>query len=358
MYHVSHICSHSGEKIRRDICALVECVSSARGTIVQTRTMRTGLALTSLGLGAAQLGNLYRETTDREVTDTMDAAWAGGIRYYDTAPHYGVGLSERRLGEHLRTRPRDEFVVSTKVGRLLVPSPETAHERDAHGFDVAADPVRRWDFSRDGIRRSVEDSLTRTGLDRFDIIYLHDPDDHFDQASTEGIDALIELREQGLVTSVGAGMNHTAPLVELIRRADVDVVMCAGRFTLLDDEALQTLLPLAHERDIAVVAAGVFNSGLLSTSRPQPDAQFDYRPAPQSMIERVNAIADVCEAHGVTVPQAAIAYVSRHPAVVSVVLGARGSRQVTENIARAEAEIPDAAWADLEAAGLIAGIPA
>ncbi|MDY0908217.1 aldo/keto reductase [Microbacterium sp. CFBP9034] len=325
---------------------------------MQTRAMRRGLELTLLGLGAAQLGNLYRVTTEQEVVDTVDAAWDCGIRYFDTAPHYGVGLSERRLGEQLRRRPRDEYVVSTKVGRLLEPSPGTAHERDAQGFDVPADPVRRWDFTRDGVLRSVEESLERTGLDRFDIVYLHDPDDHFDVASTEGIGALIELREQGVVSAVGAGMNHAAPLAELIRRADVDILMCAGRFTLLDGEALDELLPLALERDVAIVAAAVYNSGLLSTPRPAPDAMFDYLPAPPALLARVNAIADRCEAHGVTVPEAAIAYVARHPAIVSVVLGARGRGQVTQNAARAAASIPDDLWRDLAETGLIPKDPA
>ncbi len=314
---------------------------------MRTRPTRQGLELTELGLGAAQLGNLYRPTTDDEVSATIDAAWHSGIRYFDTAPHYGVGLSERRIGEHLRGRPRNDFVISTKVGRVLVPSPRTAHERDPEGFDVPADPRRVWDFSRDGILRSVADSLERTGLERFDILYLHDPDDHFEQASTEGIGALIELREQGVVTAVGAGMNHAAPLAELIRRADVDLVMCAGRFTLIDDEALTDLLPLAVERKVGVVAAGVYNSGLLSTPRPAPGAVFDYQPAPEELIARVNRIADVCERHGVTVPDAAIAYVLRHPAIVSVVLGARGAHQVHSNVQRAQAPVPAALWREL-----------
>ncbi|WP_374315386.1 aldo/keto reductase [Microbacterium sp.] len=320
---------------------------------MRTRALRHGLELTELGLGAAQLGNLYRVTTDDEVVQTVDSAWEGGIRYFDTAPHYGVGLSERRLGAQLRRRPRDEYVVSTKVGRLLVPSPATAHERDPQGFDVPADPTRAWDFSRDGILRSVEASLERTGLDRFDILYLHDPDEHFDQASTDGIGALIELREQGVVRAVGAGMNHAAPLAELIRRADVDVVMCAGRFTLLDHSAAEALLPLALERGVGIVAAGVYNSGLLSTARPPADATYDYAPAPAALIERAHAIADVCERHGVTLPQAAVAYVLRHPAVVSVVLGARGRSQVEQNLARAQQPVPDALWHELADGGLI-----
>lgn len=320
---------------------------------MRTRATPRGPELTQLGLGAAQLGNLYRVTTDDEVTATVDAAWDGGIRTFDTAPHYGVGLSERRLGAELRRRPRGEYVISTKVGRLLVPSPETAHERDGQGFDVPADPRREWDFSRDGVLRSVEASLERTGLDRFDILYLHDPDDHFEQASTEGIGALIELREQGLVTAVGAGMNHAAPLAELIRRADVDIVMCAGRFTLLDDEALAELLPLASERGVGVVAAAVYNSGLLAKPRPDAGARYDYQAAPSDLIARANRIADVCERHGVTLPDAAIAYVLRHPAVVSVVLGARGAAQVRSNVERAETTIPDAVWHELADAELI-----
>jgi D-threo-aldose 1-dehydrogenase len=323
------------------------------GMTMRTRATPRGLALTALGLGAAQLGNLYRVTADDEVTATVDSAWESGIRYFDTAPHYGVGLSERRLGAELRRRPRDEYVISTKVGRLLVPSPETAHERDDQGFDVPADRRREWDFSRDGVLRSVEASLERTGLDRFDILYLHDPDDHFEQASTEGIGALIELREQGLVTAVGAGMNHAAPLAELIRRADVDIVMCAGRFTLLDDEALVELLPLASERGVGVVAAAVYNSGLLARPRPDPGARYDYQTASSDLIARANRIADVCERHGVTLPDAAIAYVLRHPAVVSVVLGARGAGQVRANAERAATPVPDAVWRELADAELI-----
>ncbi|RLK46578.1 aldo/keto reductase [Microbacterium telephonicum] len=322
---------------------------------MRTRAVRRGrpLELTELGLGAAQLGNLYRETTDAETVATVEAAWEAGIRYFDTAPHYGVGLSERRLGAQLAARPRDEYVLSTKVGRLLVPSPDTADERDAHGFDVPADPVRAWDFSRDGILRSVEQSLERLGLDRIDILYLHDPDDHFAQASTEGIGALIELRDQGVVAAVGAGMNDAAPLAELIRRADVDVVMCAGRYTLLDDRAAAELLPLALDRGVGVVIAGVYNSGLLSTARPAPNATFDYLPASPEIRARAERAADIAEAHGVTLPDAALAYVRRHPAVVSVVVGARGRDQVEQNAQRARTVVPEALWADLAAAGII-----
>lgn len=324
---------------------------------MRTRASARGLQLTELGLGAAQFGNLYRETTLAEVAETVDVAWDAGIRYFDTAPHYGLGLSERRLGEQLRSRPRDEFLISTKVGKMLVPSPERAHLRDDEGFDVPAETRRVFDFSRDAVLRSIEQSLDRLGLDRLDIAYLHDPENHFEQASTEGIGALIELREQGVLAAVGAGMNFAAPLAELIRRADVDLLMCAGRFTLLDGEALDELLPLALERNVGVVVAGVYNSGLLGRDRPTPDATFDYGPAPAELISRANRIAEVCEAHGVSLPAAAMNYVFRHPAVVCVVMGARGGAQASQNIERYATTIPEAVWHELAAAELIRDVP-
>lgn len=323
---------------------------------MKTRSTQRGLELTEIGLGAAQLGNLYRETTDVEVKEGVAAAWNAGVRYFDTAPHYGLGLSERRLGEQLRAHPREEYVISSKVGKLLVDNPEGSDRMDDEGYAVPASVKRQWDFSRDGILRSVESSLARTGLDHFDVLYLHDAENHFEQASTEGIGALIELREQGVVKAVGAGMNYAEPLAELIRRADVDLVMCAGRFTLIDDTALADLMPLAVERHVGVVVAGVYNSGLLGRPRPRPDSTFDYGPVPPALFERASRVADACEAHGVTLPEAAIAYVLRHPAVVSVVVGARGGDQTRSNVDRYAATMPDGLWHDLEAAGLTAAL--
>ena len=320
---------------------------------MRERATKRGIELTELGLGAAQFGNLYRETTDAQVAGAVEAAWDGGIRYFDTAPHYGLGLSERRLGAALRERPRDEFVLSTKVGRLLVPSPETADRLDDEGFAVPADTRRQWDFSRDGILRSVEASLERLGLDRIDVLYMHDPDDHFEAASTTGVQALIELREQGIVGAVGAGMNQSALLAELIRRADVDHVMLAGRYTLLEQGALDDLLPLALERGVGVVIAGVYNSGLLGRNRPPAGAMYNYEPAPAELIDRANRIADVCESHGVSLPQAALAYPLRHPAVVSVVVGARDGDQVRDTLDRYATAVPEDLWGDLRSAGLL-----
>ncbi len=320
---------------------------------MRTRALRNGVVLTELGLGTAQFGNLYRETTDEEAAGAAQAAWDAGIRYFDTAPHYGLGLSERRLGSFLATKPRDAYVVSSKVGRLLVPSPETALEQDGEGFAVPATTRRAWDFSREGILRSVDATLERMGLDHIDIAYLHDPDDHLPQAFGEGIEALIELRSQGVVRAVGAGMNQSAALAELIRRADVDVVMVAGRLSLLDQEAARILLPLAAERQVGVVAAGVYNSGLLSSPRPAPDGKYDYQDAPAHLVDRARAIAEVSERHGVTLPEAAIAFPLLDPVVVSVVVGARTPAQVEGNVARYSASVPDALWQDLRSAALL-----
>ncbi|CAM5232616.1 Aldo/keto reductase OS=Streptomyces tendae OX=1932 GN=F3L20_16105 PE=4 SV=1 [Streptomyces tendae] len=324
---------------------------------MRSRTLARGPRLTELGLGAAQLGNLARETSCTDARGAVDAAWDSGVRYFDTAPHYGLGLSERRLGAALARRPRAEYTVSTKVGRLLVPSPKTAHRRDDGGFAVPAAFRRDWDFSRDGILRSLEGSLTRLGLDHVDIVYLHDPDDHWQQASTTGVDTLVDLRDQGVVKAVGVGMNQAAMLTEFVRRSDVDLVMVAGRHTLLDQSARDELLPLARERGVGVVAAAVYNSGLLAADRPPSDATYDYRPAPRELITRAGALADVCERHGVTLPEAAIAYPLRHPAVVSVVLGARDARQSRTNAQRLATRVPDALWAELAGLGLLPDIP-
>ncbi len=320
---------------------------------MRTRSLRDGLSLSEVGVGAAQFGNLYRETNDAESTAAVVAAWDAGIRYFDTAPHYGLGLSETRLGAALAGYSRDQFVVSTKVGRLLIPTPANRDQLDPDGFVVPAAFARRWDFSRDGILRSVEGSLERLGLDRIDILYLHDPDDHWEEASTTGVDALIELREQGVVRAVGAGMNQSAMLAEFVRRCDVDIVMMAGRFTLLEQGALDDLLPLARERGVGVVAAAVYNSGLLSHPTVADDAMYNYEPAPRELIARAQAIAGVCARHGVELPEAAMQFPLQHPAVVSVVAGARTAEQVLSNVRRSEAPIPSSLWEELRDSGLV-----
>jgi D-threo-aldose 1-dehydrogenase len=307
-----------------------------------------------MSLGCSQLGNLYRAITDDEASATVEAAWERGIRYFDTAPHYGLGLSEQRLGAALADRPRDAYVVSTKVGRLLE-AVEVVTGRDGEGFDVPAAYRRIWDFSREGVLRSLETSLERLGLDRVDIVYLHDPDEHRDDALRHAYPALEELRAQGVVSSIGAGMNQTAMLADFARHTDMDTFMLAGRYTLLEQEALDELLPLCEERGIRVVAAGVFNSGLLASSEPSRDARYDYAEAPEEVVGRARRIARLCEQHGVSLPAAAIAFPLAHPAVVSVCIGARSAAQVERNVDLHEHGVPPALWLALRERGLLRG---
>jgi D-threo-aldose 1-dehydrogenase len=307
--------------------------------------------VTPLGLGCAQLGNLYRAMPDEQASAVVDAAWDAGVRYFDTAPHYGLGLSERRLGRALAGRPRAEFTVSTKVGRLLIPDPAGAGERDTEGFDVPAAFRRRRDYSRDGVLRSLESSLERLGLDRVDIAFVHDPEDHVEVALREALPTLVSLREQGVLGGIGLGMNFADVLARFIRESDVDTVMIAGRYTLLEQPALDELLPLCMERGVSVMAAGVFNSGILAA--PKPGATYDYVDAPAEIAVKARRIAEICARHGVELPAAAIALPAAHPAVASVVVGASTPDQIRANAARAATPIPPPLWTDLIAENLL-----
>ncbi|GAB3432456.1 aldo/keto reductase [Actinophytocola sediminis] len=289
--------------------------------------------------------------SDETAAQIVDTAWTHGIRYFDTAPHYGLGLSEQRLGAALADRPRADYLLSTKVGRLLVDNPGGANERDTDGFDVPATRVRRRDYTRDGVLRSLESSLTRLGTDRIDIAFVHDPENHVDEVLRGALPALIELRDQGVLTGIGLGMNFHDVLARFVRAADVDVVMIAGRYTLLEQPALDELLPLCAERGVSVMAAGVFNSGILAA--PRPGRTYNYTDAPPELLARATRIAEVCARHGVTLPEAAIALPAGHPAVASVVLGASSPAQVETNAARAAARIPRALWTDLIATNLL-----
>jgi D-threo-aldose 1-dehydrogenase len=314
---------------------------------------RGGLRVGPHAFGSAPIANLGRPVEDDEWTGAVPAAWEAGVRYFDTAPHYGLGLAERRLAEALDRRPRDELVVSTKVGRLLEPRDNPQRRRDREGFAVPADLRRVRDYSREGVRRSLESSLERLELDRLDILFVHDPDDHEQPALDGAFPALEELRAQGAITSYGAGMNQSAMLARFIERTDLDVVMVAGRYTLLDQSALDDLLPAALAGDVSVVAAGVFNSGVLATDRPRRTATYDYRRAPAAILERAARIAAVCERHGTTLPAAAVQFPLGHPAVATVCLGARSAAQVERNAALFDAEIPAAVWDELKAEGLL-----
>lgn len=313
---------------------------------------RPAVRPSGLGFGGASVGNLRRAIDDDQAHAAIRRAWSRGVRYFDTAPHYGLGLSERRLGRALSELPRSEFVLSTKVGRLLVPrSSPTAG--DGEGFAVAGDLERRWDFSFEGVERSLRESRERLGMDRTDILFAHDPDQAGDTAARDGLRARTELRSAGEVAAIGVGTNSTVGLVELIDQGALDVLMLAGRYTLLDHLAGLPVLDAAARSGVAVVAAGVFNSGLLATPRPVEGARFDYRDASADIVAKVHRIADVCEAHGVDVPTVAIAFARRHRAVASVVVGMRSAGDVDDNADRFEAAVPDAVWGDLVASGLI-----
>lgn len=308
---------------------------------------RTNVVVTRLGLGLAPIGGLFTPVGDEVAHATVEAAWDLGLRYFDTAPLYGCGLSERRAGAVLAGRPRSGFTLSTKVGRLLVPG-----GGDGQGFWAEpTDLAPRFDFSAAGVRRSHEESLARLGLDRIDIAHIHDPDDHLAEAATEAYPALARLREAGEIGAVGAGMNQAPALVEMAHAGDFDCFMLAGRYTLLDQSGLDELLPLCQERGISVLAAGVYNSGLLAD--PRPGAHYDYRPADAGLLRRATAIRSVCERHGVPLRAAAIQFPLGHPAVASVVIGAQSPEQIADNVAMFEWDVPDALWADLKAEGLL-----
>jgi D-threo-aldose 1-dehydrogenase len=310
---------------------------------------RSGVAVTEISFGGAAIGNLFTAVTDDDARAAVDAAWDGGIRYFDTAPHYGLGLSERRLGAALRDRPRGDYVISTKVGRLLETAPSTARgERDAEGFDVPSDLVRRFDYSADGVRRSLEASLGRLGLDRVDIALIHDPDAHGEQALREAYPALARLRAEGVVRAIGVGMNQTEMLTRFVRETDIDVVLVAGRYTLLDQTAAEALLPAALERGVSVIAGGVFNSGVLAA--PSPDATYDYAVAPGSLVSRALRLQELYAQSGVPLRAAAARFPLAHPAVASVLIGARNAAEVTDAITLRGLDIPSELWESLATA--------
>lgn len=312
--------------------------------------------LGELGYGGANLGNLFTAMSDEQAHAVLEAAWEQGIRYFDTAPHYGLGLAERRLGRFLATKPRAEFVVSTKVGRLLVPSPETSDELDEEGgFVVPADPRRVWDASADGVRRSLDDSLERLGLDRVDVLFLHDPDEYDDMEASvrTAVPALVGLREEGLVRAVGIGSKSVAAHLAGLRAGDLDLLMVAGRYTLLEQPAAPALIPECRDRGTGIVVAGAFNSGLLSTSNPGPGARYEYGDAPADVVAKAQRLAAICGVFGVDLPTAALQFPLREPAARSIALGATEPAHVEQNVRRLAEPVPDELWKQLVAEGLI-----
>ena len=322
---------------------------------------RTGLAVTRLGFGGASIGGLFEAVDDDAATGMVIHAWDLGIRSFDTAPLYGYGISERRLGAALRDRPRDEFVLSTKVGRLVrddasITAADDVDRQRLDGRDdayyVRTRPVRLvFDYSADGVRRSLDDSLERLGLDRIDIALIHDPDDHWPDAIDLAWPALERLRADGVIRAVGAGMNQSAMLARFARETDMDVFLLAGRYTLLDQGALVELLPLCVERGIAVLVGGVMNSGVLAD--PRPGSRFDYAPASPAILERARRIGEVCARHDVPLRAAAMQFPLAHPAVASLVAGVRTPSHLDDYPVMLAHDIPADLWADLRAEGLL-----
>jgi D-threo-aldose 1-dehydrogenase len=323
---------------------------------------RTGLAVTRLGFGGASIGGLFSAVHDVEAIDTVRHAWDIGIRSFDTAPLYGYGASERRVGAALRDQARDAFVLSTKVGRLVrdVDAIQPGADIDRQALDgredafyVRDEPVRLvFDYSADGVRRSLDESLERLGLDRIDIALVHDPDEHWQAAIDEAWPALERLRGEGVIGAVGAGMNQSAMLARFARETDMDVFLLAGRYTLLDQGALDELLPLCLERGIAVLVGGVMNSGVLAD--PRPGSRFDYAPASDEILERARRLGEVCARHDVPLRAAAMQFPLAHPAVVSLIAGVRTPSHLDDYPAMLGRAIPASLWDELRAEGLIA----
>lgn len=321
-----------------------------------------GITFTELGFGSAPLGNLYRAISEEEAQDVLDAAWNSGARYFDTAPLYGLGLAETRLNHFLRGKKRDDYVLSSKVGRLLAAcSPD---ERTGIGkfFET---PSRReiYDYTYDGVMRSFEFSLERLGVDRIDILYAHDLDifNHGSQAVLDaklnelmesGYKALLSLRDQGVIKAFGGGINEWQPCQWLAEHGDFDLFLLAGRYTLLEQEALDTFLPLCRERGIGIVLGGPYNSGILA-SGARPGAHYNYDEASEEILSRVARIEAVCGRHGVRLMEAAIRFPLLHPSVMSVIPGGQSVDQVNSNRAALDVEIPAALWQELKMEGLM-----
>jgi D-threo-aldose 1-dehydrogenase len=334
----------------------------AFGTRTHISRNGTALAYSELGFGSAPIGNLYRALDEATAQGTLAAAWDVGCRYFDTAPLYGLGLSETRLNHFLRGKPRDSYVLSTKIGRLLQACPPDQRTGIGKFFDT---PNRRevYDYSHDGVMRSIEFSLERLGIDRIDILLAHDLDifthgsqakaDHYIKAFMDsGYGALVKLRDQKVIGAFGAGINEWQIAERLARAGDFDCFLLAGRYTLLEQEALTSFLPYCTEKNIAIYLGGPYNSGILATG-PKPGAFFNYDPAPQAILDRVGKIEKVCESHGVRLIEAALRFPLGHSRVVSVIPGAQAAEEVRRNALIMGAKIPASLWSDLRNEGLL-----
>jgi D-threo-aldose 1-dehydrogenase len=317
---------------------------------------RTNVTVTALGLGGAPLGGLFTAVRDDQAHRVIRRAFDLGLKLFDTAPQYGHGRSESRFGQVLGHLPREQFTLATKIGRLL--RPDGPPVRDSNWVDPPpVNPI--YDFSYEGALRSHEESLARLGLEKVDLVHIHDPDAdpavpperHFRTAVNGAFRALDRLRSQGTIGAVGAGMNQAEMLARFARAADFDCFLVAGRYTLLDQAALTELLPLCVERRIAVIIGGVYNSGILAN--PQPGTTFNYRPAQQRWLEKAQRLQAVCERHAVPLKAAAIQFPLAHPAVATILTGARSIQELEENLAMMRHPIPADLWQELKAERLL-----
>lgn len=304
--------------------------------------LRTGVEVSRLSLGTAALGGLYTSVSDADCTDTVLTAIDNGINFIDTAPHYGKGVSEVRIGKAIAGRDRSTFVISTKIGRLLVPS-----TTDIDEFFMDADNTveRKFDFSASGVRQSLEGSLERLGLDSVEILFIHDPDENADEAILEAYPELDRMRSEGIIKAIGVGMNQCETPTRVIKETDIDMVLIAGRYSLLDQRALEGLLPTALERNVDIIAAGVFNSGILAN--PVKGATYDYVPASDELLAKAVRIREVLDGHNVSLTSAALQFPLRHPAVKSVLVGCRSAAEVETNIREFDKTIENKVWDDL-----------
>ena len=328
-----------------------------------TDDLRERLARAPFALGGAPLGNLFRAVEDECATALVRHAYAAGIRYFDTAPHYGHGRSERRMGDALRGFPRATYLLSTKVGRLLEARDDAP--RDQHGYVDTLPFVQRYDYTADGVRRSLDDSLQRLGLARVDIVYIHDIDrkthgeahsQRLVDALDGGLPALAKLKSEGAIVAYGLGVNDVAICCEVLRNADLDVILLAGRYTLADQSALPALLPECERRGVAIVLGGPFNSGILATGARPADGSmpyFNYGLAPPKIVERVAAIERVCVEFDVPLPAAALQFPDAHPAIATVIPGARSVAEFDANLRLAQVAIPREFWSTLRERRLV-----
>ena len=325
------------------------------------RTARP-LDVTRLGLGGAPLGNLHRRISEEDAQATLDAAFESGIKLFDTAPLYGLGRSEDRFGVAIERAGRAGIVLSTKIGRLLVDGPTDENWKDF--FIDAPEKQVVYDYTYDGVMRSHEASLERLGVEAVDILLVHDVDTwtHGSQAAADekvrelfdrgGYRALNELKASGRIAAIGAGVNEWQACEALLGHADFDCFLLAGRYTLLEQEALNSFLPMCVARDVGIIMGGPYNSGILATGAVE-GAYFNYEHAPPHIMERVRRIEAVCERHGVTLPAAALQFILAHPAVKSIIPGAMAAQEVHQNVALLEEPIPQDFWADLKTAELL-----